>query len=626
MTKGNGLLSATRFLFAAFVLQAGLLPAQTVSVTVTSADQSKLLAPQSNITFGTGGNGSFTINVNDAQTYQTWDGVGAAMTDSAASVISSLSSSAQTSLMQSLFSQTSGIGLNFIRDPMGASDFTASGYYTFDDNGNSPDPNLNNFSISHDLQHIIPLIKQAQGINPSVRVMSNPWSPPAWMKTNDSVDGGNFDHTDYSNTLAQYFVKYVQAYQAQNVPIYALSVQNEPLNSTSVYPSESLLQADEAGFINANLGPALQSAGLSSAVKIFGYDHNWNNTSYPEQVAASSYVAGSAFHCYEGTVTAEATVRNATNKDTWMTECTRISAQSFSQNLQQDAEQLIIGAPRNTARSIIFWNVALNQSDGPTLNSGVCQNCLGVVNVNTSTGAVTPSPEYYAMGHIGKFVVPGALNINTNSQANGGILDVAFRNPDGTIAVIAYNDSSNTSTVTINWNNQNVDYTMTAGSFATFKWQGTNGIPISSTAYYTIVNVNSGLCVDAASFGTTNGTAVQQYTCGSGQTNQEWQFVPTDSGYFRLVSKGGASNEEVWDITGGAGATGNGVPIQTYLWSQGTNQQWMPVSLGNGNWKFVARNSGSCLDVPSASKANNVVLDQYACNGTNAQAFTLHAQ
>ena len=618
----NNGLKGIQLTLAATLMLPGSLFCQTVSVTVTSADQSKLLAPQGNVSFGTGGHGTYTVNVNDSLTYQTWDGVGAAMSDSAAVTISSLSSTTQNSLMQSLFSPTTGIGLNFIRDPMGATDFSASGAYSFDDNG--PDPNLNNFSISHDLQHIIPLIKQAQGINPAVRVMSNPWSPPAWMKNNNSMYGGTFNSATYSNSLAQYFVKYVQAYQGQNVPIYALSVQNEPLYSTSNYPSESLPAADEAGFITYNLGPALSTAGLS-AVKIFGYDHNWDNTSYPEQVAASSYVTGSAFHCYGGDVTSEATVRNATNKDTWFTECTRIASQSFSQNLKQDAEQLIIGAPRNTARSIIFWNLVLNQNFGPTIGPGTCTNCLGIVNANTSTGAITYSPEYYSLGHIGKFVVPGALNINTNSQTNGGLLDVAFRNPDGSIALIVYNDSSNSFTFTINWNNQNVDYTLAAGSFGTFKWQGNNGIPISSTGYYTITNVNSGLCIDATGFGITNGTAVQQYTCGSGQSNQEWQFVPTDSGYFRLVSKGGASNEEVWDITGGPGATGNGVPIQTYLWSQETNQQWQPVSLGNSQWKFVARNSGRCLDVPGASRANNVVLDQYDCNGTNAQAFYLNA-
>lgn len=615
--------SALRQLLLAATIVPTTLLAQTITVALTTADQHNQLTPQPNISFGPGGAGSFVINVNDSKTYQTWDGVGAAMTDSAATVISALNPSVQNTLMQNLFSQTTGVGLNFIRVPMGASDFSASGAYSYDDNG--PDPNLNNFSIAHDLQKIIPLIKQAQSINPSVRLVAAPWSPPAWMKNNNSMYGGTFNSGAYSNSLAQYFVKFVQGYQAQYVPVYALSVQNEPLFSTTTYPSESLPQADEAGFISYNLGPALANAGLGS-VKIFGYDHNWDNVSYPEQVAGSPYVTGSSFHCYSGDPSAEATVRNATNKDTWFTECTRIYTQSFTQNLKQDAEQLIIGGPRNSARSIIMWNVALDQNYGPTLNSGVCRTCLGVVNVNTASGALQYNSEYFAMGHIGKFVIPGALNIDTNSQGNGGILDVGFRNPDGSIAVIAYNDSSSNTTITLNWNNRNVDYPLAAGSMVTFKWQGNNGVGFSSTGYYTISNANSGLCVDAAGFGTTNGTALQQYACGNGQSNQQWQLVPTDSGYFRMVSRGGAANEQVWDITGGPSATGNTTPIQTYLWSQGTNQQWMPVSLGNGQWKFVARNSGSCLDVPGASRANNTVLDLYTCNNTGAQAFYLNAQ
>lgn len=442
--------------------------AQTVTVALTTADQKNQLTPQSNLSFGTSSTGSFTINVNSTQSYQTWDGVGGAMTDSTATVIAGLPSSVQTTLMNSLFTQSSGVGLNFIRVPMGASDFSASGAYTYDDG--AADPNLTRFSISHDLTHIIPLIKQAISINPAVKVIATPWSPPAWMKNEGTLYGGTFN-TAYAGSLAQYFVKFIAAYKAQGIPIYAVAVQNEPRNSTSAYPSENLAQADEYNFINNNLGPALAAAGYGS-VKIFGYDHNWDNTAYPEAVAASSYTTGTAFHCYEGVPSAEATVRNATSKDTWITECTRINSQSFTQNLQQDAEQLIIGGPTNTARGVVMWNFVLNQNNGPTLNSGVCQSCLGVVNANTSTGTLQYNSEYFAMGHIGKYVVPGAVNIYTSSQSNGGILDVGFRNPDGTIAVIAYNDSSSNSTVTVNWNNKYFNYPLAAGSMVTFKWAG----------------------------------------------------------------------------------------------------------------------------------------------------------
>jgi glucosylceramidase len=146
---------------------------------------------------------------------------------------------------------------------------------------------------------------------------------------------------------------------------------------------------------------------------------------------------------------------------------------------------------------------------------------------------------------------------------------------------------------------------------------------INSGAWYSVVNQNSGSCVDDANWGTTNGSIVQQWGCGGGQNNQEWQFTPTDSGYYTVTSRNASL---VWDVTRGPGATGVGVPIQLWSYGGGTNQQWMPVSLGNGTYKFVARNSGLCLDVPSASTANGVQLQQYTCNGTAAQSFVVTQQ
>jgi hypothetical protein len=145
---------------------------------------------------------------------------------------------------------------------------------------------------------------------------------------------------------------------------------------------------------------------------------------------------------------------------------------------------------------------------------------------------------------------------------------------------------------------------------------------INSSAWYNVVNQNSGACVDATNFGTTNGTAVQQWACGNQQSNQEWQFQPTDSGFFKVVSRGAPA--EAWDVTN-VGTT-NGSLIQLWQFGGGTNQQWQPVSLGNGMFKFVGRGSGRCLDVPGASTANGVHLQIFDCNGTGAQAWTLRQQ
>ena len=155
---------------------------------------------------------------------------------------------------------------------------------------------------------------------------------------------------------------------------------------------------------------------------------------------------------------------------------------------------------------------------------------------------------------------------------------------------------------------------------------GGSGSTISTTAWYNIVNTNSTLCVDAAGWGSANGTRVLQYSCGAAQANQEWQFQPTDSGYYKVVSRNALNRtgqNVVWDVAGGPWATANGVNIQLWAYAGGTNQQWMPVSLGNGVYKFVARNSSKCLDVAGASSVVLTRLQQYDCNGTAAESYTL---
>jgi glucosylceramidase len=153
-----------------------------------------------------------------------------------------------------------------------------------------------------------------------------------------------------------------------------------------------------------------------------------------------------------------------------------------------------------------------------------------------------------------------------------------------------------------------------------------SGSTISATAWYNIVNTNSTLCVDASSWGYLNGTPIVQYTCGAAQANQEWQFQPTDGGYYQVVNRNvlnRTGHNLVWDVTGGPSATADQINIELWSYVGGTNQQWMPVSLGNGAYKFVARNSSKCLDVPAGSSALLTVLQQYDCNGGGSQAYTL---
>ena len=600
-----------------------------VSVWETTADQSQLLAPQAGATFNAGnGSASQTITVNPSTTYQSMPGFGASFTDSSAWLVAN--SPQRSQIMTKLFSPTNGIGLDFLRQPIGASDFSQS-LFSYDDMpSGQTDPTLAHFSIAHDNAYILPVLQQALSLNPNITVMATPWSPPGWMKSSGSMIGGTLNSGDYQG-FADYLTKFVQAYDAAGVPISLITAQNEPEYSPSNYPGSTFTAAQEASFIGSNLGPDLQKAGLST--KIIAYDHNWNDTSFPETVLGNSsagpYVAGVAWHCYAGDPSAQTTVHNAyPNKDTYFTECSGTQsanpANTFADSLDWQTENLIIGATRNWAKTVATWNMALNPSGGPSMN---CTTCTGVVTVDNSADTATYNAEYYVLGQASKFVKPGAVRIDSNTFGSGNLEDVAFRNPDGSNALIALNaDTSSAHTFNVDENGQYFTYTLPARAVATFTWtpgSTSTGSGISPGTWYEVVNSNSGDCVDDTNGSTANGTAVQQWACYPGSTNQEWQFQPTSGGYYQVVTRNAPS--EAWDVTGGQSATGNGTLIQLWSATGGTNQQWLPTAQSDGSYTFTARNSGNeCLDVTNRSTANGTQLQQWACTaGDTAQTFRL---
>jgi glucosylceramidase len=623
-------LGAATLAGAGLVAVAG--PAQAagtaVSVWETTADQSKLLAAQSGATFTAGtGPASQTITVNPGTTYQSMTGFGASFTDSSAWLV--YNSPQRNTIMSKLFDPNSGIGLDFVRQPIGASDFARS-VYSYDDTAG--DTALNNFSISHDSAYILPILQQARQLNPATTVMATPWSPPGWMKTSGSMIGGTLiagDRTAYAN----YFVKFLQAYAAAGVPVALVTAQNEPEYSPGNYPGMAMSASDEATFINSYLGPAIQKAGLTT--KILGYDHNWDDTSYPSTVLANAgnYTAGTAWHCYAGTPGAQTTVHNSyPGKDAYFTECSGSqsanTANTFADSLMWQTENLIIGATRNWAKSVVTWNMALDPSGGPSMN---CTTCTGVVTVNNATGGATYNAEYYGLGQASKFIKPGAVRLDSNSYGGNNIEDVAFKNPDGSHALLVQNADTASHTFNVSENGQYFTYTLPGRSVATFTWTpstssgGGASTPIDAGKWYTVANVNSGKCLDAAGGATANGTAVQQWTCTAGNTNQLWQFQPTDGGFDKVVSRNATT--QAWDVTGGPGTTANGARIQLWAYGGGTNQQWQPVAHPDGSYSFEPRTgTGNCLDVTGLSTADGAPLQQWACSGGTAQSFRLTAQ
>jgi glucosylceramidase len=478
-------LGGSFFLLCSLVVFSFLPPLQVhaanepVSVWLTTPDQANLLTQQGNVTFsGTIRSNPTTITVNEGLTYQQMVGFGASLTDASAWLIyNKLSASQRTTLLNNLFSASSGVGLDFLRQPMGASDLTlpASGEYSYDDMpAGQTDPSLAHFSISHDTSYIIPVLQQALQINPNIKIMGTPWSPPGWMKSTGSMEGGTLNSNAYV-AYANYFVKFIQAYQALGLPIYAISPQNEPLYVPTGYPGMSMPATTERDFIKNYLGPAFSSNGITT--NILGYDHNWDQPGYPETIlsdsTASSYTSGVAWHCYAGTVDAQTTVHNLyPSKDTYETECSGGTWEGSNwPNGFQNTMELLINTTRNWSKTVVRWGLALDTNNGPNLGTGAsCTTCRGIVTINQSNGAVTYNSDYYALGQASKFVVPGASRIDSNSFGSKSIEDVAFKNPDGSRVLVVYNSRPTSKTFQVQWNNEAFSYTLPAGAVATFKW------------------------------------------------------------------------------------------------------------------------------------------------------------
>jgi glucosylceramidase len=459
-----------------------------VSVVMSVDHGSQLLAAQPNINFNLGSTAdatSSTVIVDPAQQYQSIEGFGAAFTDSAADLLMNVEPAGSLpGTLNDLFTRNgNGIGLSFMRIPMGASDIALSVYSYDDQTPPATDLPLTNFSIAHDQTYIIPLILQAKALNPQMKLMANPWSPPGWMKDPASMSpvsmlGGTLLMTPANETaFANYFVKFLQAYQTAGISIDYISLQNEPLNVTTAYPSMGMSDTTQLALLRGYVLPALTTANLSS--KVFVYDHNWDTPSYPQTVLGGltalelTQIAGTAWHGYGGAPGAQQLLQNQyPTLGNWETEHSGGTWQSdqFTVDMLEITQVL-----RNSGKSFVKWSLALNQNLGPNLtqNAGLggCNTCTPIVTVNSSTGAVTKAIEFYTLGHYSKYVLPGAVRVySSNTPA---IASVAFQNPDGSLALIAYNSATTSQTFSVQWGNQSFSCTLPATAAATFTWSGT---------------------------------------------------------------------------------------------------------------------------------------------------------
>lgn len=440
-----------------------------VAFWLTNTDKSALFQRQNiALNFGTGLAVQPVITVDTTQTYQTIDGFGYALTGGSAQLIYSLPTAERLALEQELFSTDStDIGVSYLRLTIGASDMSAQ-VFSYDDNASpsQPDTTLANFDLSDDKTYLVPLLKEILAVDPSIKLLGCPWSPPAWMKNNNSASGGSL-LPQYYPVYAQYFVKYVQAMAANGIRIDAVTPQNEPLNPSN-NPSNVMQDTAEDIFVRDYLGPAFQAAGITT--KIIVWDHNCDVPSYPEYIlsdpAAAQYVDGSAWHLYAGDISALSTVHDAfPGKNVYFTEQYVAGPGDFQADLDWAMTNLIVGATRNWSRNVLEWNMAADASYGPHTPGG-CGDCMGAFTIEGT--AVSRNTSYYIIAHASKFVRPGSVRVASN--ITGNLQNVAFLTPTGQKVLIVENAGSGVQAFTVQFNGKNFATALNGYAVGTYVW------------------------------------------------------------------------------------------------------------------------------------------------------------
>ncbi len=592
---------------------------ETVNIWLTTTSDSggrtvtRGLQQQTPVTFASGtGSGGVTIAVNQNTKYQQFVGAGASMTDTAGYLLGSsgaLSASTRASVMTSLFDPANGIGLDFLRNPMGASDLARYNYSYDDAAAGATDPNLTGFSISHDLTDILPLTKQAEQLNPNLKLMMVPWSAPAWMKSDDNFTSHSYLQSQYYAAYAQYFVKTIQAYQAQGVHVDYVSAQNEPgCCDGSTYPTMNWNGNGLDYFTVTNLLPAFHAAGLTA--KDLALDWNWSNyASYAQQevddatVRNDSLFGGVAWHGYdEGSAAEQTTVHNQYPAIGQFD--TEHSGGTWIANQQQEDMSNIIDYTRNYGQSVVKWSLAVDQNMGP--HNGGCGTCTGLITVHNGdsrSGQVDYTVEYYDMGQLTKFVKPGAYRID--STASTSVPNVAWLNPDGSKALVAYNQSGSTQTVHVNWGGETFSYPLPAQTSATFTWAGSQGN--GGTTVTGPVTGYQGLCLDDRSASTANNNPIQVYTC-NGTAAQSWTYDSTAT-TLQVLGK-------CLDVAGAG--TANGTLVGLYDCNGTGAQVWQHQS----NGEYLNPNSGKCLD-DTGYGGSGTQVQIWTCGDSSNQQWSL---
>jgi len=387
------------------------------------------------------------VFVDPSKTFQEFLGIGAALTDASAETFAKLPLAKQQEFLMAHFDKDKGIGYTLARTSIHSCDFSSESY-TYVPKG---DFKLKLFSIDHDRQYRIPFIKEAiNAAGGNLTLYASPWSPPAWMKTNEDMLHGGKLKPEYYQTWANYYVKFIKAYEQEGIPIWGLTIQNEPM-ATQRWESCIYTAEEERDFLKNFLGPTLQKEGLGDK-KIIVWDHNRDliyqrAKTYFDDPEAAKYAWGIGFHWYEDWSGGQQMFDNVAlvnkvypDKNILFTEgC----AESFDSTrykhwgLGEEYGRSMIHDFNSGAVGWTDWNILLDETGGP---NHVQNFCFAPVHANTRSGKLIYTNSYYYIGHFSKFIKPGARRI-ISSPTRSQLLTTAFQNPDSSLVVVVMNQS-----------------------------------------------------------------------------------------------------------------------------------------------------------------------------------------
>ncbi len=423
---------------------------KTVTVFTTAASTELRLAPTSNVKFAEKRQpteSEISVFVNPLKSFQTFLGVGGAFTDASSEVFAKLSPQKQQELLDAYFSKDKGIGYTLGRTTIHSSDFSSASY-TYIDEG---DGALKTFSIAHDREFRIPFIKRAIAVaGGKLNLFASPWSPPAFMKSNKSMPQGGKLLPEFRQPWANYFVKYIRAYEAEGIPIWGLTIQNEPM-ATQRWESCIYTAEDERDFLRDYLGPTLWKAGLKDK-KVIVWDHNRDLISHRvstilDDPSAAKYVWGIGFHWYEPWSGGAPMFENVELVNAMYPDKKLIFTEGTAENFSPEHYQHWPNGERY-GRSMINdfnngtvgwtdWNLLLDEVGGP---NHVGNFCFSPIHADTKTGELIYTPSYYYIGHFSKFIKPNAKRIAA-AASRSQLLTTSFQNPDGKIVTVVMNES-----------------------------------------------------------------------------------------------------------------------------------------------------------------------------------------